>query len=72
MSYKKYAPNDIVISFGENNYSQTAQENSDLIMNPRIIYSLLNKKIKKIFSGYNYNFGTYRGYNEIISKFYFL
>ena len=56
MSYKKYAPNDIVISFGENNYSQTAQENSDIIMNPRIIYSLLNKKIKKIFSGYNNNF----------------
>ena len=56
MSYKKYAPSDIVISFGENNYSQTAQENSDIIMNPRIIYSLLNKKIKKIFSGYNNNF----------------
>ena len=25
-------------------------------MTPKIIYTLLNKKIKKIFSGYDYNF----------------
>ena len=56
MSYQKYAPLNIVFSFGNNNYSQTAQENSNSIMTPKIIYTLLNKKIKKIFSGYDYNF----------------
>ena len=56
MSFQKYAPSNIVISFGNNNYSQTAQVNSDRVMTPRIIYSLLNKKIKKIFSGYDFNY----------------
>ena len=56
MSYQKYAPSNIVISFGNNNYSQTAQVNSERIMTPRIIYSLLNKKIQKIFSGYDFNY----------------
>ena len=56
MFYQKYAPGRIIISFGKNNYNQTAQEISDLIMTPRIIYSLLNKKIKKIYSGFEYNF----------------
>ena len=56
MSYQKYAPSNIVISFGNNNYNQTSHENLNIIMTPRIIYSLLNKKIKKIFSGYDYNF----------------
>ena len=44
MSYQKYAPSNIVFSFGDNNYSQTAQENSNSIMTPKIIYTLLNKK----------------------------
>ena len=56
MSYQKYAPSNIIISFGQNNYNQTGQEKNDLITPPRLIYSLLNKKIKKIFSGFDYNF----------------
>ena len=56
LSYQKYAPGNILISFGNNNYYQTAQNYSEYIITPRIIYSLLNKKIKKIFSGYDYNF----------------
>ena len=56
MSYQKSAPSNIIISFGNNNYFQTAQDHPENIMIPRIIYSLLNKKIKKIFSGKEYNF----------------
>ena len=56
MSYQKSAPNNIVISFGKNNYSQTGLEYSDNINSPKILYSLLGIKIKKIFSGYEYNF----------------
>ena len=56
MSFQKSAKSNIVISFGNNNYYQTAQDYSENIMTPKIIYSLINKKIKKIFSGYDYNF----------------
>jgi len=56
MSYQKSAPNNIVISFGNNNYSQTALDYSDNINSPKIIYSLLGINIKKIYSGYDYNF----------------
>ena len=56
ISYQKYAPGNIIISFGNNNYNQTAQNDLDDIFTPRIIYSLLNKKIRKIFSGHDYNF----------------
>ena len=47
MSYQKYALSNIIISFGKNNYNQIGQEKTDLITTPRIIHSLLNKKIKK-------------------------
>ena len=47
MSYKKNAPSNIVIFFGKLNNE---------IIKPRIIYSLLGKKIKKIFAGYESNF----------------
>ena len=66
MSYQKYAPSNIVISFGNNCYSQTAQDNAKIVFTPRIIYSLLNKKIKKIFSGQDYNF-VIDGNNQIYS-----
>ena len=56
MSYQKSAPNNIVISFGNNIYSQTALDYSDNINSPKMIYSLLGVKIKKIYSGYDYNF----------------
>lgn len=56
MSYQKSAPNNIVISFGNNNYSQTALDYSDNINSPKIIYSLLGINIKKIYSGCDYNF----------------
>ena len=47
MSYKKNAPNNIVIYFGEINNIKTK---------PRIMYSLLGKNIKKIFAGFESNF----------------
>ena len=47
MSYQKNAPSNIVISFGKLNNE---------IIKPRVIYTLLDKKIKKIFSGYDSNF----------------
>ena len=56
MSYQKNAPSIIVISFGKNNLFQTAHDYSENINSPRIIYSLLNINIEKIFSGYDYNY----------------
>jgi len=56
MSYQKSAPNNLVISFGNNIYSQTALDYSDNINSPKIIYSLLGVKIKNIYSGHDYNF----------------
>ena len=56
MSYQKNAPSNIVISFGKNNFFQTAHDFSENINSPRIINTLLNKKIEKIISGYDYNF----------------
>ena len=56
MSYQKNAPSNIVISFGKNNFFQTAHDYSENINSPRIIFSLLNTKIEKIFSGYDYNY----------------
>ena len=47
MSYKKNAPSNIVIFFGKINNN---------ISKPRVIYSLLGKKVKKIFAGYESNF----------------
>ena len=47
MSYTKNAPNNLVIIFGKIN---------NKISKPKVIYSLLDKKIKKIFSGYESNF----------------
>jgi len=49
ISYEKNAPNNIIIFFGK----IFGDKN---ISKPRILYSLLDKKIKKIFSGYNSNF----------------
>jgi hypothetical protein len=46
MSYQKNAPNNIVISFGNNIHSQTALDYSDNINSPKIIFSLLGLKIK--------------------------
>ena len=47
--YEKNAPSNIVIFFGK-------LSNNNKIYSPKIIYSLINKKIKKIFSGYDSNF----------------
>ena len=46
ISYEKNAPNNIIIFFGK----ILGDKN---ISKPRILYSLLDKKIKKIFSGFN-------------------
>ena len=47
ISYKKNAPSNIVIFFGQLNNN---------ISKPKVMYSLLGKKIKKIFVGYESNF----------------
>ena len=51
ISYKKNAPSNIVIFFGKIN-----DNDNNNIIKPRIIYELLDKKIKKIFSGYDSDF----------------
>ena len=56
MSFQKYAPTDIIISFGDNKYNQVTSENTSNIVNPSLIYPLFGKKINQIFCGYNYNF----------------
>ena len=57
MSFKKNAPNNILIFYGKKN---------NVICKPYIIYFLLNKKIKKIFSGYESNFALDKN-NKIYS-----
>ena len=56
MSYLKYGPSDIIVSFGKNNLNQTTHDGYDMLTLPRLVYKLCDIKIKKIFSGYNYNF----------------
>ena len=56
MSFLKYGPSDIVISFGKNDSNQTSHDNYEMLTLPRLIYKLTDLKVKKIFSGYDYNF----------------
>ena len=56
MSFLKYAPSHIVVSFGANKKNQTSHDHYDMLTLPRLVYKLSDLKIKKIFSGYNYNF----------------
>ena len=56
MSFLKYAPSDILVSFGANKLNQTSHDNYDMLTLPRLVYKLSDLKIKKIFSGHNYNF----------------
>ena len=56
MSFLKYGPSNIVVSFGANKLNQTSHDNYDMLTLPRLVYKLSDLKIKKIFSGYNYNF----------------
>ena len=56
MSYLKYGPGNIIISFGINNFNQTTHDNYDMLTLPRVVFKLCDIKVKKIFSGYNYNF----------------
>jgi alpha-tubulin suppressor-like RCC1 family protein len=55
MSFLKYAPSDILVSFGANKLNQTSHDNYDMLTLPRLVYKLSDLKIKKIFSGHNYN-----------------
>ena len=56
MSFLKYAPSNILVSFGANKLNQTSHDNYDMLSLPRLVYKLSDLKIKKIFSGRNYNF----------------
>ena len=56
MSFLKYAPSHILVSFGANKLNQTSHDNYDMLTLPRLVYKLSDIKIKKIFSGYNFNF----------------
>ena len=56
MSFLKYAPSNILVSFGANKLNQTSHDNYDMLSLPRLVYKLSDLKIKKIFSGNNYNF----------------
>ena len=56
MSFLKYAPSHIAVSFGANKLNQTSHDHYDMLTLPRLVYKLSDLKIKKIFSGYNYNF----------------
>ena len=56
MSFLKYAPSNILVSFGANKLNQTSHDNYDMLSLPRLVYKLSDLKIKKIFSGHNYNF----------------
>ena len=56
MSFLKYAPSNIIVSFGANKKNQTSHDHYDMLTLPRLVYKLSDIKIKKIFSGYNYNF----------------
>ena len=56
MSFLKYAPSHILVSFGANKMNQTSHDHYDMLTLPRLVYKLSDLKIKKIFSGYNYNY----------------
>ena len=56
MSFQKFAPTDIIFSFGDNRYNQVSSQNIIKVVNPCLIHTLFEKKINQIFSGYNYNF----------------
>ena len=56
MSYLKYGPTNIILSFGNNNLNQTSHDGYDMLTLPRLVYKLCDLKIKRIYSGYDYNF----------------
>ena len=56
MSYLKYGPSNIIFSFGDNKLNQTSHDGYDMLTLPRLVYKICDLKVKKIFSGYNYNF----------------
>ena len=66
MSFLKYAPSHIAVSFGSNKFNQTSHDGYDMLTLPRLVYKLSDLKIKKIFSGYNYNF-VIDSKNEVFS-----
>ena len=49
MSFLKYAPSNILVSFGANKLNQTSHDNYDMLSLPRLVYKLSDLKIKKIF-----------------------
>ena len=56
MSYLKFGPSNIIVTFGNNNFNQTSHDNYDKLTLPRLVYKLCDINIKKIFSGFDYNF----------------
>ena len=66
MSFLKYAPSNILVSFGANKLNQTSHDGYDMLTLPRLVYKLSDLKIKKIFAGYNNNF-VIDSKNEIYS-----
>ena len=56
MSYKKYAPNNLILFFGNDDIYQTGQGTKKIDFSPKIEYKLLGKNVKSIFSGFNNNF----------------
>ena len=55
LSYRKNCPSGIVISFGNNTHYETAHDDYKTIKYPLLIYKLKNIRVKKIYSGWEYN-----------------
>lgn len=55
LSYRKNCPSGIVVSFGNNNHYETCHDDNKTIKYPLLIYKLKNIRVKKIYSGWEYN-----------------
>ena len=55
LSYRKNCPSGIVVSFGNNTHYETGHDDYKAIKYPLLIYKLKNIRVKKIYSGWEYN-----------------
>ena len=56
MYFKKFSPDGILVSFGQNIHNETTHDNYDSLPLPRLIYKLSDYNIKKIFCGNEHTF----------------
>jgi len=56
MYFKKFSPDGILVSFGQNIHNETTHDNYDSLPLPRLIYKLSDYNIKKIFCGNEHSF----------------